>query len=155
MPSLPPVNKAACECFMGLCLKINEVRRFRGSCLAREVGIHIFPREQRVREGRAREYVHICKILHTSVSTVSSSGPPGWECVTFLIAVVTIPGKQFKEGRDYLTVKIQSVMMTSGGSGSYHVASAVRKHKECCCSAAFLPFIHLGVKPEGRVFRLS
>lgn len=30
MPSLPPVNKAACECFMGWCLKMNEVGRYRG-----------------------------------------------------------------------------------------------------------------------------
>lgn len=83
MPSLPPVNKGARECFMGLCLKINEVRTCRGSCLARKVGVHIFPREQRVREGQAGEHAHIWKILHTSVSTVSSSGSPGWECVTF------------------------------------------------------------------------
>lgn len=52
---------------MGLCLIINEVRS-RGSCLARKVGIHIFPREQRVRKGQAGEHAHIWKILHTSVS---------------------------------------------------------------------------------------
>lgn len=63
---------------MGLCLKINEVRRYRGSCLGREVGIHKFPREQRVREGWAGGlWSHLED--HTWISRSSRS--PGWEYV--------------------------------------------------------------------------
>lgn len=47
---------------MGLCLKINEVRRCRGSCLGRGMSIHKSPRKQRAREGQAGGYVLIWKI---------------------------------------------------------------------------------------------
>lgn len=99
MPSLPPVNKAACECFMGWCLKMNEAGRYRGFLSGQGKGYPRIPTgTERAREhqGQVPSGLGICPHLgdHTSGSTVPSSGSPGLECATFPNAVAMVPEKK-------------------------------------------------------------